>query len=156
MPLDDFQNKIDSLRYFDFGEELQVIVSDNLDKLPPFITKQLEAGKDGHGQSATIFDSTEYRPRTIAIKKEKGVGLGAVTDRVTNYMSGDFYHSLKMEMEGQVFEADSDVSYFGDIRLRSQDSLLEVDEPNRKEFAETVTLPAIKESLLQKTGFVIT
>lgn len=156
MPLDDFRNKIDSLKGFDFGQELQSIVEENKDKLPDYIREQLAAGKDGKGAPSKIFDSEEYRPLTIAIKQAEGQGLGAVTDRITNYMTGAFHESLKIETEGKVFEADSDVSYFGDIRLYSSDELLEVNEDNRRDFAEKVTIPEMKDRLKAKTGLTIT
>lgn len=154
--LDDFENRITALRGFDFGAELQVIVENNSEKITDLVRKQLEAGIDGNNEPNKIFDRTEYRPLTIEIKQTKGVGLGAVTDRITNFMTGDFYRSLKTDVEGNVFEEDSDVSYFGDIRLYSSDALLEVNEENRKEFAETVTLPSISEALLAKTGLKLT
>lgn len=154
--LDDFENRITSLRGFDFGQELATIIDNNSEKITDLVRKQLEAGVDGNNEPNKIFDRTEYRPLTIEIKQKTGVGLGAVTDRVTNYMTGDFYRSLKTDVQGNVFEEDSDVSYFGDIRLYSSDALLEVNEQNRKEFAETVTLPGIQEALLSKTGLKIT
>lgn len=155
MALQNLEKRIQKLQAFNFGEELITIVSENLDKLPVYVREQLAAGKDGNDEPAKIFDNTEYSPKTIAIKKKKGVGLGAVTDRVTNYMSGDFYNSIDEKMEGQVFEPDSDVSYFGDIRLRSSDALLDIDRKNRLDFAQTITVPAIKAALLAKTGLTI-
>ena len=154
--LDDFENRITALKGFDFGQELETIVENNSEKITEYVRKQLEAGIDGNNEPNKIFDRTEYRPLTIEIKKERGSGLGAVTDHITNYMTGSFYNSLKTDVEGNVFEEDSDVSYFGDIRLYSSDALLEVNETNRKEFAETVTLPGIQEALLAKTGLKIT
>lgn len=154
--LNDFQEKINALRAFDFGQELETIVTENQDKLPEYITKQLSEGISGDGKPTTIFGRSGYSKRTVEIKEANGTGLGAVTDRVTNYMTGQFYESIKVQTEGQTFEADSDVSYFGDIRLYSPDELLEVDEENRRDFAETVTLPAITEALKAKTGFVVT
>lgn len=154
--LDDFENRISVLRAFDFGQELQTIVENNSEKITDLVRKQLAAGIDGNNEPNKIFDRTEYRPLTIEIKNARGSGLGAVTDRITNYMTGAFYESLKTDVEGNVFEEDSDVSYFGDIRLYSSEVLLEVNEENRKEFAETVTLPGIQEALLAKTGLKIT
>jgi hypothetical protein len=156
MPLQDFENRIQKLQAFDFALELETIVSDNIDKLPVYLKEQLAAGRDGDGEPVKIFDRAEYSPKTIEIKKAEGQGLGAVTDRITNYMTGEFYNSITEKVEGQVFEADSDVPYFGDIRLRSSDSLLKINERNRLDFATNVTLPAIKEALLTKTGLAIT
>jgi hypothetical protein len=156
MPLQDLENRIQKLQAFDFGQELETIVSENIDKLPTYIKEQLAAGRDGNDEPAKIFDRDTYSPATIEIKKAEGQGLGAVTDRITNYMTGEFYNSITERVEGQVFEADSDVSYFGDIRLRSSDALLNINERNRLDFAQTVTLPAIREALLTKTGLAIT
>lgn len=156
MPLDNFKSLIDNLTAFDFGQEMISIVEDNLDKLPPMIRDQLAEGKDGDDKPNTIFGRSGYSPKTVAIKEANGKGLGAVTDRITNYMSGDTYESLVVKMDGDAFEADSDVPYFGDIVLYSSAALLEIDEEHRIEFGETVTLPAITESLLAKTGLKIT
>lgn len=150
--LDDFENTINKLQAFDFGLELETIVENNSEKLTEYVREQLAAGIDGDDSPVKIFDRDHYAPRTIEIKQSQGSGLGAVTDHITNYMTGAFYNSLKTDVEGGVFELDSDVSYFGDIRLRSTDSLLEVDDDNKKTFGETVTLPGIQEALLLKTG----
>jgi hypothetical protein len=156
MPFQDLENRINKLQAFDFGQELQEIVSDNLDKLPVYLKEQLAAGRDGNDQPTTIFGRHGYSPKTVEIKQANGVGLGAVTDRITNYMSGDFFNSITEKLEGQVFEADSEVSYFGDIILRSPEALLDIDQRNRLDFATTITLPAIKQALLSKTGLTIT
>lgn len=156
MPLDDLKERIERLQAFDFGREMEEIVADNLDKITPMVREQLEAGKDGEDKPNTIFGRFGYSPKTVEIKQANGEGLGAVTDRITNFMSGDFYESMRTEMEGRVFEEDSDVSYFGDITLYSSPALLDLDEEHRKEFGENITLPAIKERLLEKTGLEIT
>lgn len=156
MPLQDFENKIKALTEFDFATEMNKVIDDNAPVIADKIKAQLASGRDGDDQPVTLFDRTEYAPRTIEIKQKEGSGLGAVTDRITNYMSGAFYQSLEVKREGQVFEADSDVSYFGDIRLRSSEALLEVDKKNRTDFGEEIIIPAIAESFLEKTGFLIT
>jgi hypothetical protein len=156
MPLDDLQNRINKLQAFDFGQELQTIISDNLEALPVYLKQQLAAGKDGNDEPNTIFGRSGYSPRTVEIKEANGVGLGAVTDRITNYSSGEFYNTVREELEGRVFSADSDVPYFADIRLYSSESLLKINERNRLDFANTITLPAIKAALLSKTGLKIT
>jgi hypothetical protein len=153
--LDDFAKRITELREFDFTEELRRIVEQNTLVIRRYIQEQLAAGKDGDGNPSQIFDRTEYREVTIEIKHAEGVGLGAVTDRVTNYMTGDFYASLKIDVDGDIFDADSDVPYFGEIRLYSSDSFLKVNEENRKDFAEKYTLPEIAASLKSRTGLII-
>lgn len=156
MPLDDFKNTIDRLAAFDFGQELQTIVEDNVEKIVPMIWDQLAAGKAGDGKDNTVFGHDAYAIQTVREKEEHGKGLGAITDRITNFMTGDFYESLRIQVEGRVFEADSDVPYFADIKAYSRDALLEVDEEHRLEFAEEITIPAITEALNAKTGLQIT
>lgn len=153
--LDPFKRLIDSLSAFDFGAEMRNVVDENINELTPAVQDQLSKGFDGNDNQNTVFGKQEYSQKTISIKEAKGVGLGRETGYVTNYMSGDFYRSLVFKTDGDVFEADSDVPYFGDIRLYSDPALLEVDEANRKEFAEAYTLPGVAAALKQKTGLVI-
>lgn len=156
MPFDNARKLIQDLQSFDFGEELQNIVSDNSGKLTEMVKDQLTEGESGDEKPSTIFGRRGYSPRTVAIKEANGQGLGAVTDRVTNYMTGAFYESLRTNTEDKVFETDSDVPYFADIQLYSRDSLLEVGEENRKEFGQDITLPGIKKIFKEKTGLIIT
>lgn len=154
--LDGLNTFIKNLRKFDFAIAMNKSIEQNKDVLTDMVRKQLEAGKDGNDTPNTIFGRNGYSPRTVNIKTYNGTGLGKVVDRVTNYMTGDFYASLVPVFEAQVFEFDSDVSYFGDIRLYSKDTLLEVSERNRKEFAEEYTLPGVAQQLKAKTGLIIT
>lgn len=155
MPFPQAKQLIQDLQKFDFGQELQEIVADNADKITPYVLQQLAAGKDGDDKPVTIFGRRGYSPKTVEIKKANGRGLGAVTDRITNYMTGEFYETMFTKVEGKVFEEDSPVDYFGDITLRSPDALLEVNEEHRKDFGQTVTLPSITDRLLAKTGLLI-
>lgn len=154
--LDDFKNRIAALQAFDFGQELNNIVEKNADKIPDILAQQLALGKDGAGEPVTLNGSQEYAPFTIEIKERFGKGLGAVTDRVTNYMTGAFYQDMKTTVENDAFETTSDVPYFDDIIERSGSIVMELDESSRIEFGQQVTLPAIKEALKNKTGLVIT
>lgn len=152
MPLQDFENTINKMQAFDFGQELLTIVADNTEKLADYVKEQLAVGTDGDDKPNTIFGRKGYSQKTVEIKQANGVGLGAETSYITNYMTGEFYNTLLMKTEADTFEADSPVSYFGDITLYSSEDLLKVDEIHRKDFGETVTLPGISEALLSKTG----
>jgi len=154
--LDDFRNRIAALQTFDFGRELETIVEQNANKIPDLLAQQLAAGKDGNNEPVTLHGEAQYSPFTIRYKQEVGQGLGAVTDRVTNYMTGAFYQNMNTTVENNAFETISDVPYFDDIIERSGSVIMELDESSRIEFAENITLPAIKESLKTKTGLVIT
>lgn len=156
MPLDNFKSLIDNLAAFDFGRSMQTAVDGNADKLPDMVREQLTAGKDGDGNDNKIFGSDTYAAKTIDIKKKEGKCLGAVTDYITNFMTGDFYESLEMKPEDGALDMDSDVPYFGDIRLYSSPALLEVDEDNRRTFANEYVMPAVEEDLQLKTGLIVT
>lgn len=154
--LDDFKNRIAALQSFDFGQELNNIVEQNADKIPDILAQQLAQGKDGAGEPVTLHGESQYSPFTIRYKQDVGQGLGAVTDRITNYMTGAFYQDMKTNVENDAFETTSDVPYFDDIIERSGSVVMELDESSRIEFGQNVTLPAIKEVLKSKTGLVIT
>lgn len=154
--LDDFKNRIAALQAFDFGKELNDIVEKNADKIPDLLAQQLAQGKDGNNEPVTLNGNTEYAPFTIEIKDRFGKGLGAVTDRITNYMTGAFYQDMKTTVENDAFETVSDVPYFDDIIERSGSVVMNLDESSRIEFGQKVTLPGIKEVLKSKTGLEIT
>lgn len=156
MALDNFRNTIDRLKTFSFGQSLQTAVEDNMGELPEMIREQLAEGKDGQDKPNTIFGRRGYSPKTVEIKQANGTGLGAVTDRITNYMTGDLYESLEMKSDGKVLDADSDVPYFEDVLLYSSPRLLDVDEVHRRQFAEESVMPAVEQDLLQKTGLKVT
>lgn len=153
--LDDFKNRIAALQAFDFGKELNNIVEQNADKIPDILAQQLAQGKDGNNEPVLLNGNSEYAPFTIEIKERFGKGLGAVTDRVTNYMTGAFYQDMKTTVENDAFETASDVPYFDDIIERSGSIVMELDESSRIEFGQNITLPAIKEVLKSKTGLTI-
>lgn len=155
MPFPGIEKLITDLKVFDAESELRSIVEDNKEVLTNYIRLQLSKGFDGDGQQSKIFDKTNYAEETIAIKKSEGVGLGAVTDYVTNFMTGDFYASLKVDVEGNVFDFDSDVPYFGEIRLYSSDAFLKVSEENRKDFAINIVLPEMNRRISERTGLKI-
>lgn len=154
--LDDFQNRITALQAFDLAQEQNAIVEQNADKIPDLLARQLATGRDGNNEQVLLNGNAAYSPFTIEIKERFGKGLGAVTDRVTNYMTGAFYQEMKTTIDNDAFETISDVPYFDDIIERSGSVIMELDESSRIEFAESVTLPAIKERLKNKTSLVIT
>lgn len=51
-------------------------------------------------QTPITLDGDGYSPFTKRYKKDFGVGLGAVTDRVTMYMTGKSYETMSLKVEG--------------------------------------------------------
>jgi len=156
MPFAGIEKMISQLQAFDPHAELLNIVSSNTEVLADYIRDQLSQGLDGNDQPNTIFGKEEYANATVFIKLSEGSGLGAVVDYITNYMTGDFYASLKVNVEGDLFDADSDVPYFGDIRLYSSEALLKVNAEHRLQFAKEYVIPGMAVVLLQKTNLKLT
>ncbi|QES88869.1 hypothetical protein [Rhizosphaericola mali] len=151
MALNQLQNLIQSLSKFDFETEQERIVSDNKDLLTTFLTNQLSMGLDGNDENI----QPQYAPFTIEIKEKYGQGLGAITDRVTFFMTGAFYQGLQSSVGAGVFSFTSPVSYLQDIINRSGQKVLELNIHSREDFGNDILFPKFKEVFKQKTTLVI-
>lgn len=156
MALDNLISLIDRLQRFDSHSELRAIVENNTDVIAELQKQQMSEGLDSNGKETVLKDNAAfgfgYRPFTIRIKEEQGQGLGAVTDRVTGYMTGALYDSLKSNVAGEVFMQQSSVPYFNELKERTGPQWMGLNMGKRKVFAEEVTLPEFKKVLLDKTG----
>lgn len=151
MPLLQLERFVDSLKNFDSGSELQVIVENNANRLNELQQEQLSYSKDITG--ADRID--QYRPLTVYLKKKFGVGLGAVTDRVTFFQTGNLYGSLRTQIRGQMFEVESPLPTFAKMidRIGNENYGLSADQ--RLDFATEITLPEFGKALKEKTGLTI-
>jgi hypothetical protein len=144
MALDGFQDTLSKFAALDFNQELLLIVEENTPTLEQLQRDQMATGLDADGQPVNAAYGPYYRPYTIEQKKKFGVGLGAVTDRVTNYMTGSFYESLQKKVYSNgIVESNSNVSYFEDILTRSGEKALDLNEENRLLFAHEIVVPSI-------------
>lgn len=139
----------------DWKAELVEAIEANTDKLAELQKDQLERGVDGQGDLSLATRGAFYQPATIAYKKIFGVGLGAETDRVTNYMTGNLYAGLQKKVVGETIETMDNVSYFDDVKARSSASQFDLGESSRLQFAKEVVLPTVADSFLSKTGISI-
>jgi hypothetical protein len=98
MAFADLQNKISSLSAVDFGEELFSIIDANTQLLADMQREQMATGLDANNEPVLATTGAGYTPYTIQVKKAIGVGLGAETSVVTNYMTGAFYNSLQKKV----------------------------------------------------------
>lgn len=151
MALTQFKNLISDLQSFDFGAEQNRIINDTKDEVADSLKSQMASGKDGNGNDIR----PAYSPMTIFLKKEHGIGLGAVTDRVTFYMTGAFYSGLNTRVSGSMFDFDSNVSYISKIIQRSGEKVLELSKANRMDYANDVLMPLFSQVLKLKTGLKI-
>lgn len=142
---------IDGLATMDAADELTKIVEDNKERITELQQEQLAAGIDVTGKKRV----DEYRPLTKELKRKYGSGLGAVTDRVTFFMTGELYGSLKTEVKGQAYQVTSPLSKYGKMKERIGDENYGLDPDQREEFATEITIPEFSKVLETKTGIKI-
>lgn len=151
MPLALFEQFLGGLKTFNAEAEMQSIVENNASKVSELLQEQLSYGKDITGANRV----DEYRPLTIYLKKKLGVGLGAVTDRVTFFQTGNLYGSLRTQIRGKMFEVESPLPTFAKMVKRIGNEDYGLDHDQRYEFATEITLPQFSAVLKQKTGLTI-
>jgi len=144
----DLKQLIDDLDEFDPHAVLLDIVTRNGERIVELQQEQLAAGIDNTGQPRI----DEYRPFTIQQKHEFGVGLGAVTDHVTFFMTGEMYSEMSNVIFGDEFEVRALGDKFDKMMERIGDERYGLDEVSRLKFAEEITIPQFAEALLEKTG----
>ena len=93
-----------------------------------------------------------YSPKTIKLKKEFGRGLGAITDHITLYDTGEFYKSGKVEFKDGSFiitadtiKDDTDLidAWGEDILGLNEESLSEL-----RQMAIEIIIPTIQRKIL--------
>lgn len=151
MNLNPLLKLIDGLKSLDSKAEVEKIIIDNRERLTELMQEQLSAGKDISGNKR--IDS--YAPLTKFLKNKYGSGLGAVTDRVTFFMTGELYGSLHAQVENNSYRITSPLPTFGKMIDRVGDEDYGLNPQGRLEFATTVTLPEFSKVLEEKTGLKI-
>lgn len=146
--LDDLKNKIDALRSFNWGEEMEAVIKQNEEALADFQAEQLAKGINRLGQEIL----PEYRPFTIEQKRKKS-GLAAVTDHVTYYDTGELYKSLQGEVGNKQYDITSPSFKFDKMKKRSGERVVGLTEESRLRFAEEITIPGVRKRFKEKTGF---
>lgn len=162
MPLDDFKNRIDRLSAFDFGQELQTIVEDNTDEIVELQRQQMLEGRGVDGEyirpfySENPFFKKPGAAERYALWKQKITpNANRPLDVPNLFVDGTFHDSLFATVGQGSFEVDTSAS-FGDSVFDVHKNAQGLDEDSRMEFAEKITMPAITEALLTKTGLQIT
>lgn len=152
MSLNNLRNTINKLEQFNWGAELETIVTTNTDALVQLQELQLYEGIDSKGSQITL-DGRGYSKKTFEIKTAKG----QPTDRVTWKDTGALYSSLEAILTSNsiTFTSVSEEVKFNIMIERSGPDVIGLDEEKRLQFATNITLPAIKQIFNDKTGFVI-
>lgn len=151
MALDNLEYIISGLQAIDTEKEVVTIVENNKDRLVELQQEQLAAGVDVDGQKRV----DEYRPLTKAIKKNIGVGLGAVTDRVTFFMTGKLYDSLHAKVSADLVTVESPLATFDKMTERVGNENYGLAPDQREDFAIEITLPEFGKVLEEKTTIKI-
>lgn len=146
--LENLTNIINGLKSLDVNAEITAIVERNGSEIVKLQQEQLAAGIDKDGQPRI----DEYRPLTKFIKMSQGQGLGSVIDRVTFYMHGNLYNSMRNEIMGKVFQVKSPLPTYDKMIERIGEENYGLDAESLQEFRTDITLPAFLAYVNQKTG----
>lgn len=82
------------------------------------------------GERISLDGDPFYSPFTVRYKKEHGSGLGAVTDRVTMYMTGSMYGSADLELKENNLNVTFGVPYAADLIERTTDKVFGLTNDN--------------------------
>lgn len=151
MALDNLEKLLQGLQAWDGHKEFLDIVDANAPVLSMLQQDQLSEGKDNTGQ----VRSDDYRPFTIAYKRMFGIGLGAITDRVTFFMTGQLYDSLTTRITGDNFLVQSPLPTFNKMIERVGDDNYGLDEQRRIDFATNTAMPLYRERFKEVTGLTM-
>lgn len=156
MALDQLQQFINSLDAFDFESSLSSVIVTNKDVISDKVAEQLgSTSLDGDGNQV-LLDGGGYADATIRYKQDFGQGLGAITDRVTLYQTGELYRMINTEVVVDEVNTMSNVPYYDELMQRTGEQVMKLNESNRLEFAQEYVMPAFAEDLMNKTGLKIT
>ena len=155
MALNGIRQLIDNLEAFSFEASLSSIIAENKDLISDRVADQIgRKSLDGDGEMITL-DGSEYSDFTIRYKQEHGKGLGAVTDRVTLYQTGELYRMIETEVTIDDVTTMSNVPYYDELMERTGPQVMKLNETNRLEFAQEIVMPAFSEEFKEKTGLKI-
>lgn len=147
MPLANLRKRIDRLEAFNMESEVERIIRENSDWLLSKLRQQLSKGIDADGAPVLAKYGPFYADRTVLEKERHGVGLGRETGVVTNYMSGNFYLSLNIEVGYNDFVFTSNVPYFDDIIDRSKTyRVVELNNQDLAYFSKYILYPQLRQS----------
>lgn len=159
MSIKDSINKLKSAITVDVKELASQVIHENYQVLNELITKQLSGGIDGDGNNIMLIRSgkikEDYSRITIKNKEEFGVGLGRVTDRITFYMSGNFYSTIGVVIKGTEFSLVGNVPYFHDIikSTANGSKIMELNNENLSIFINEYFKPQLEYKIKQQIGY---
>jgi hypothetical protein len=110
---------------------------------------QLESGIDGNDDPVYLYRRgarrKDYARYTIQQKDMFGVGIASITDHITNYMSGEFYNSIYVDVYSNGnFEVKSRSSLYELIKFRSGADIINLSPSSEQWLFEQYIAPDIQ------------
>lgn len=140
----DIERRRKHLLEMDVSIAYQNALIDNEEAILDLLRTQMSQGLSGNDGPIMLYDETSYQPFTVRYKKAFGFGLGAVTDRITLYMTGEFYARMFMTIKGESFTIKSNVPYFDDIINMTGPEVMSLNSENYETLVNLWINPEIK------------
>lgn len=147
----DAVDMLESLRALDITAVAARSIEENEEVIADMMAARLARGKRADGTDIL----PDYKPITIAIKEETGVGLGAVTDHVTLFQTGAHYQELYADVQGEVIEYGSKDSKSEKLQKKydtARGSIYGIDTDDRENLVEGVVGESWQKQIEQGTG----
>ena len=138
-------NKLKQIQQFSVEDSIYEIIAENKYFIEFLLRYQMSQGVDGNNNPTLAVFGPFYADRTIFNKEHNGIGLGAETNIVTNYMTGKFYDSIVFQSDSGSVVFTSDVEYFSKIIERSGIDIMKLNDENAKILEEEVINPQLKQ-----------
>ena len=113
---------------------------------------QLALGLDSLGEQISLDGQPGYQPITIKHKQKYGVGLGAITDRVTLFDTGAMYESETLQVSGETISLAFNTDYAEEVLSRTGPQVLGLNAENKTGYAFGAFFEAMRpkvESIIQ-------
>jgi hypothetical protein len=133
-------------------EELEDVLIVESKDIVNAVKLQLSKGIDGNGEKVFLMRMGgkfyHYARRTVQRKDMFGVGLGAETDRITNYQTGAFYNSIFVEIfhDGS-FQVLSTSPLINIIKARSGDNIINLNPESEMFLFEAKMAPLLQQEI---------
>lgn len=152
MALTNIKKRLKAVIGFDAKAETVAILEQEKDVLIYLLQNQLKYGFDGDDNQVTVFGRTSYADDTIYEKRQMDNELARETRWITNYMYGDFYRMMKVEISADTYSIMSDVTYYEDILAQSGDRIMVLGEDSKAALREQILIPKLKERYKELSG----
>jgi hypothetical protein len=161
MALDGLKNLVNSLSKFNWEVELDIIVTNNLDKVIELQQEQMMEGKGVDGEFIRPFYSENPYFKTPEAAHKYALWKAKITpnskrplDVPNLYINGYYQGSIKARVSAKTLAIGSDSS-ISDAVEDVHKNALGLNAEKRLQFATEITLPEITKAFKEQTGLDI-